>query len=437
MVGDSGAGTQTLRLAGGDSAELVERSFVIEVVEGPDAGRSAEVIHGMVLGSGHDANLILSDPTVSRRHAELRILADGVLVVDLGSKNGTRVFGISVREALVIADATFSLGSSVIQLRETHTKVPVTCEGTVRFGDFLTSNQQLAAQLQVLRRVAKSEATVLLEGPTGTGKELLARALHEASARAERPFVVVDCGAVRPVPLERELFGHKDGAFRDAIHDHRGAFEVASSGTVFLDKIDELQLGLQPKLLRAIEGRTIRRVGEVTDHPIDVRFVAATHRDLESMVHDKMFRDDLYYRVAVVRAKIPRLADRLEDVALLATHYAKKLSGGRVAMSPDAYSTLAQYDWPGNARELRNVIQRALATTVGNTISPQDLFADPLDVPSLSFHEAKDRIISTFEVRYVQTLLERHEGNVSRAAKEAGLSRNALYSLMKRVGLKE
>ncbi|MEQ9501630.1 MAG: sigma 54-interacting transcriptional regulator [Deltaproteobacteria bacterium] len=430
------AHTSTLTVAGGDAQQLERRTFVLHVVEGPDAGTSREVGAGhMVIGSAADADLVLADPTISRRHVELRALSDGVLVVDLDSKNGTRVGGIRVKEALLPPDGTFALGSTTVRVEQVREALDVTPDGTVRFGDYLTCNKKLAAQLELLRRVAKSEATVLVEGPTGTGKELLARAIHDASERKDAPFMVVDCSAVSPSLLESQLFGHKKGAFTGAVEDHQGAFEAAQGGTVFLDELGELPLDLQPKLLRALEARTIRRVGEVNDRPIQVRFVAATNRDLKAMSKAGTFRDDLYYRVAVVRVSVPPIAERPEDVPLLAQHYVDQLTEGMRVLSPDAYLTLSQYDWPGNARELRNVIQRALAVSDKSQIDPEDLFVESSEESPASFHEAKDQLIASFEVRYVRALLERHRGNVSRAAKEAGLSRNALYALMKRAGV--
>ncbi len=430
------AQTSTLTVAGPDAQQLERRTFVLHVVEGPDAPTSREVGAGrMVVGSAADADLVLTDPTISRRHVELRALSDGVLVVDLGSKNGTRVGGIAVKEALLPPDGTFALGSTTVRVEQVREQLAVTAEGTVRFGDYLTCNKKLAAQLELLRRVARSDATVLIEGPTGTGKELLAHAVHETSERKRAPFMVVDCSAVSPSLLESQLFGHKKGAFTGALEDHEGAFEAAGEGTVFLDELGELPLDLQPKLLRALEARTIRRVGEVHDRPIHVRFVAATNRDLKAMAKAGAFRDDLYYRVAVVRVTVPPIADRPEDVPLLAHHYVDQLTEGMRTLSPDAYLTLSQYDWPGNARELRNVIQRALAVSDKTEIEPEDLFVEESGDAPASFHEAKDQLIASFEVRYVRALLDRHRGNVSRAAKEAGLSRNALYALMKRAGI--
>jgi transcriptional regulator with PAS, ATPase and Fis domain len=245
--------------------------------------------------------------------------------------------------------------------------------------------------------------------------------------------------------LEGELFGAVKGAYTGADADRIGAFEAADKGTVFLDELGELPLALQPKLLRVLEARTVRRVGDVNERPIDVRFVAATNRNLVEMAKAGTFRSDLYYRVAVLRARIAPLRSRPEDIPLLAGHFASQISRGRCAVSAEANEVLRRYDWPGNGRELRNIIERAIALQPGPVIHPIDLFpgsASDLATGSGSsepvrggFHEAKNQLITDFERRYVRDLLARHEGNVSAAAREAGLSRPSLYALMKRVGV--
>jgi len=427
--------TRTLTILDGHTGEHVEQGLCVQVLSGPATGRTYEVQGGrLVFGSGAEVDVLLDDPTVSRRHAEVMAVQGGVKVMDLGSKNGTHVAGARVQEALLTSDGEVVLGSTRVKVSVTHMRGAVG-QVLTQFGQYLTESPALGAVLAQLQRASsQSLATVLLQGETGTGKELLAQAVHQASARADGPWVVVDCGAVTASLLESQLFGHAKGAFTGAIEDRKGAFEAAEGGTVFLDELGELPLDLQPKLLRAIEGRTVRRVGENTDRPINVRFVAATHRALEEMVEAGQFRADLYYRVAVVQVKVPPLRQRPEDVPLLADHYVQMLSQGRCRLAPQAYPALAAYDWPGNARELRNVIERALALSEGSEVGAQALFG-VAERPAASFHEAKDQLIHAFERRYVEGLIESHKGNISQAAKEAGLSRNALYALMKRVGV--
>ena len=431
MSGENDSRTRTLTPAQTDEGAVGEHAFEIEVVAGPSAGRVYRVSERTVAGSDSEVDVVIDDPTVSRRHVEFRPVADGLIAVDLGSKNGTRVGGFAVHQALLSVGSECSIGSTVMRV---HRPATMPSAGhSVRFGEYMTCNGGMVHTLKRLRKAAASEVTVLIEGPTGTGKELLARGVHDASARRDAPFVVVDCSAVSPNLLESQLFGHKKGAFTGAAKDVLGAFEAASGGTVFLDELGELPLALQPKLLRALEARRIRRVGDVKERPIDVRFVAATNRDLEVMTAQREFREDLFFRVAVVRIRVPPLCERPEDIPMLAAHFAEHVSSERVRIAPEAYVALGSYHWPGNARELRNVIQQAVALADKPFISPEDLFVE--SSPPTSFQEAKDQLIASFEVRYVRALLERHEGNVSRAARAAGLSRNAMYALIRRAGL--
>lgn len=385
-----------------------------------------------IVGALPGCEVHLIDSTVSRRHAELSALANGILVVDLDSKNGTRVGGVRVKEALLQDGDQLEIGALV--LRVAKRRAEPSSAGTARFGGYLTANRKLAAELKKLERVAAGDSTVLIEGETGTGKEVLAHAIHDASPRSKKPFVVVDLGSVTPSLLESQLFGHKKGAFTGAIADQAGAFEAAEGGTVFLDELGELPLDLQPKLLRVLEAKTVRPLGSNQDRPIDVRVVAATHRDLERAVREQKFRADLFYRVAVVRVTVPPLRERLEDVPLLVDRFVAAL-GPHKKVSPQIYTLLAGYDWPGNARELRNVIERAIAVSEGRVIDAQAIFPDGGDTGDTTFHEAKETVIAAFEKRYVEALIHKHEGNISRAAKEAGLSRNALYALMRRSGI--
>jgi DNA-binding NtrC family response regulator len=424
----------TLILTDSDSGELVARRWVVVVIAGPDEGKSIERQGGtVVVGSHPEADLTLTDPSVSRYHAELRLLPEGVLAVDLQSKNGTRIGGARIERALVAAGGTLKVGKTELEVRPNDDPIELSEEPDA-FGEFETLSKACRKILAQLRLVARTEATILIQGETGTGKELLARAIHQTSDRAAGPLVVVDCGAVTKSLLESQLFGHVKGAFTGAVEGREGAFEAAQGGTVVLDELGELPLDLQPKLLRVLEARTVRRVGDVKDIPVDVRFVASTNRDLDAMVRAGEFREDLFYRVAVVRAKVPPLRERPEDIPLLAQSSARKIGGPAVRLTMEAQAVLASYDWPGNARELRNVIERAVVLNKGRHIEPKDLFPEEDDSPH-TFHEAKDRVIADFERRYVKALVARHQGNVSGAAREAGLSRNALYALMKRSGI--
>jgi two-component system response regulator GlrR len=285
--------------------------------------------------------------------------------------------------------------------------------------------------------VAASDASVLIRGDSGTGKELLARAIHGASARAAAPFVAINCGAIPEPLLESELFGHVRGAFTGATTNHTGLLQAAQGGTLFLDEIGDMSLTLQVKLLRVLQERAVRPVGATRAEPIDVRIVSATHRDLDALLASGEFRDDLYYRINVVTLTLPTLAERREDIPLLADHFlralAEKYGKDLRGFAPDALATLATAPWPGNVRQLQNVVEQtcALATTplIPCTLVERALRIQPIE--ALSYAEAKQR----FERNYLIQLLKLTEGNVTDAARLAERNRTEFYRLLQRHGL--
>jgi transcriptional regulator with PAS, ATPase and Fis domain len=439
MSGGEEADGSTVSLLLSGTEESIAERWILEVTGGPDAGLTVETSEGtLVAGTRADAGLKLSDDSVSRAHAELHLLSNGVLVVDLGSRNGTRIGGKKVERGLVLNGGAFRLGRTEIRVRsQRESKDSLQRQ---KFGEFITRSPALGKMLAQLERVARTSSTVLIEGETGTGKEVLARAIHTQSPRANGPMIVVDASSMVEGLLESQLFGHKKGAFSGAVADQLGAFEGADGGTLFLDELGELPPGLQPKLLRALESRTAKAVGSIEERPFDVRVVAATNRDLDVMCREGEFRKDLYYRVAVVRVRLPPLRERREDIELLAQHYVEKLGGPKMRLAEGVVPLLRSYDWPGNARELRNVLEAAIAVSASpDRLEVEDLFglrvertAEVSEEAPVDFHEAKERAIGDFEKRYVEQLLARNNGNITRAAKEAGISRNALQALVKR-----
>jgi DNA-binding NtrC family response regulator len=271
----------------------------------------------------------------------------------------------------------------------------------------------------LLEKMAASSAPMLIEGETGTGKELVAEAVHQLGPRRDGPFVVVDCGALARDVVESELFGHVRGAFTGAYANHTGAFEAAIGGTLFLDEIGELPLAIQPVLLRALENRTIRPIGSTDYRHVDVRVIAATHRDLRAEVNRKRFRPDLYYRLDVLRVVVPPLRERVEDIELL-VHQFWKIWRPDSAPPPELLAELAAHSWPGNVRELRNAVERACVGAWG---------APP---PKLSYGDAKQRAVDGWERHWVEQLLADHGGNVSRAARSAQMARSHLRDLIRR-----
>ena len=462
------------------SGALVERRYQIRVVAGPDEGKMHVLDEGTTMVGTHaDNDLVLTDATVSRYHLEIRVRRDGIEVRDLETTNGTKHGGARVGQVVLIGPARLRLG------KHTEMDVEPIDAGVVlddwpgdRFGNVLGTAPPMRRLFALLAKAAPTEATMLLTGETGTGKEAIAEAIHQASRRAKGPFVVVDCGSIPHELIGSELFGHAKGSFTGAGADKQGLIEAANHGTVFLDEIGELALDLQPQLLRVLDRRQVRRVGETKPIDVDVRVIAATHRDLRAMVRAGQFREDLYYRLAVVTTHIPPLRERKADIPAVAAWFAEQMGRGTFALSPALLELLERHDWPGNVRELRNVVERALslgaagladlgdsgagdaarpatgdeaparrATSSGGfataTAAEPAASLPPLamtgsasyaDLPE-GFKEAKAALVENFERDYLTTLLARHRGNISRAASEAGIDRNYIHRLVKKYGL--
>ena len=437
------------------SGALVERRFRLRVVAGPDQGKEHALEDGTTMVGTHaDNDLVLTDATVSRYHLELRLRRDGIEVRDLDTTNGTKHGGARVGQVVLVGPARLRLG------KHTELDVEPVDEGVVlgdwpgdRFGDVLGTTQPMRRLFALLAKAASTEATILLSGETGTGKEAIAEAVHQASRRAKGPFVVVDCGSIPHELIASELFGHAKGSFTGAGADKQGLIEAANHGTLFLDEIGELALDLQPQLLRALDRRQVRRVGETQAIDVDIRVIAATHRDLRAMVRTGQFREDLYYRLAVVATQVPPLRERKADIPALATWFAERMGRGTFAQSPALVELLERHDWPGNVRELRNVVERALSlgdaalTDLGDGRPSRPADGDdpparptappvaPGDVLELPFKEAKAALVESFERDYLTALLARHRGNISRTAAEAGIDRNYIHRLVKKYGL--
>lgn len=314
------------------------------------------------------------------------------------------------------------------------------------FKNLVSKNPRMLEIFDLIKCVAETTTTVLIEGETGTGKELVARAIHRRSPRASGPFVPVDCGAIPDNLIESELFGHERGAFTGADSRRIGLLEFADNGTIFLDELGELPLALQAKLLRTLQERKVRRVGGREEVDVDVRVVAATARDLDAMIRQGLFRQDLYYRINVVRIDLPPLRDRGDDIGLLAEYFANRHSREMkkqiAGITPEAYQVLRQYPWPGNVRELQNIVRRGIALTKGTLIGLDDLPDDVVigagqrdSSDTVGYFQIRDEHVKRFERQYLMDLLERHHGEVQSAAREAKLPRGTLYRLMKNHGL--
>jgi DNA-binding NtrC family response regulator len=424
---------------------LVVRGAEIIVTEGSDAGLRASMAGGSVLvGTGVSCDLRLADPLVSRRHLEVHGEARGVRIVDRGSRNGTFFFGARVSDLLVTEDAELRIGGTRLQIKIARDPVKLPFSPRTRFGAAVAHSEAMRHVFRILELAAAKNVTVLLEGESGTGKEILATALHEESARCDGPFVILDCGAIAPSLIESELFGHERGAFTGAVAAHVGAFERARGGTIFLDEIGELPLDAQPKLLRAIESRTIRRVGGKESIAFDARVIAATNRPLKEAVRCKEFRQDLFYRLAVVHVVVPRLSERRDDIRLLADRFLKVATCDEAAKVDDELARLlTAYAWPGNVRELRNVMdrfatfQRADPALLFDRLTETRGTAASIDLDGLArlpYAEAKRRLIDAYHHAVIPRLLEEAGGAVPKAAELLGMSRTNLYRILQDLG---
>jgi transcriptional regulator with PAS, ATPase and Fis domain len=435
------AGQPTLTALRADAVELPH----VELCVSPPAGRVLTVrleVAPIVLGTSPECDLVIADPRVSRRHCSVTLTERGVLLRDLGSKNGTAVEGIPIVEAWLHAGRRATVGDSTLTLRVGGPPSLVPLSSSASFGDALGGSIPMRALFAKLERAAATTETILLLGESGTGKELLARGIHAQSPRREGPFVVLDCGAVAPSLLEAELFGYVRGAFTGADHARPGLLEQASAGTLFIDEIGELPLELQPKLLRALESRQFRRLGATKDTRFDARVVAATHRDLLGAVAAGTFREDLYYRLAVVEAMVPPLRERKEDIPLLVQRFLASQTPPRTLadLPPNAIDLLRGHSWPGNVRELRNTLARLiLFPYLGEQAftRPAERADDAaLRIAALPMREARGLVLEQFERSYVAAKLREHAGNVTRAAEAMGVSRQFVHRLIDRHGLK-
>jgi two-component system, NtrC family, response regulator GlrR len=368
-----------------------------------------------------------------------------VLLSDLDSTNGTLLGAVGVRQVILgEGPVELRLADTVLRIAPLGEEEEIPLERGDRFGSVLGKSAAMRELFHKLARASAQDVTILLEGETGTGKELLAREIHQHSPRRDRPFVIIDCGAIPATLIESELFGHARGAFTGAAGERAGAFEEAHRGTIFLDEIGELDLGMQPRLLRALESGQVKRLGEAAHRKVDVRIIAATHRDLERAVNHAIFRADLFYRLAVVRLRVPPLRERPEDIEPLAQHLLAEASrrfglDGPPPLSPAALQQIVTHRWPGNVRELRNFCERLVALS-------GDREAPPAAPPSRDavgrerrplLQEAKAEWVARFDVQYLTRLLERCQGNVAEAARRSGIDRVHLFRLIKKYGLRQ
>jgi DNA-binding NtrC family response regulator len=434
-----------------DPSPLPDAAFVFTVVEGVDLDRTFKLegllASRILVGQSPACEIRLSDPQVSRRHAALDLAGTRLRIADLDSTNGTFVDGVAIVEAFLSGGEIVRLGSTALLLTREAARDAVALPFAARFGRVIGRSTEMRRLYPLCERLAASTVPVIIEGETGTGKEQLAEALHEAGPRAAGPFIVFDCTAVPPNLIESELFGHERGAFTGAVSARKGVFEQAHGGTLLIDEIGDLEASLQPKLLRAIERSEVRRIGGDRSIRFDVRILSATRRNLDHEVQAGRFRDDLFHRLAVARIELPPLRHRRGDVPVLAAHFWNEAGGGDRPIPDAILRRWEDYAWPGNVRELRNAVARTLA--LGDLEGAPSPHAEggegaipegpPSGPPSrapgspdiidavlarrLPLAAARQQVIEHFERRYIERVLAEHGGSVVRAAEASGIAR--------------
>jgi DNA-binding NtrC family response regulator len=392
-----------------------------------------------VLGAGAGSHMLVSAPSVSRKHVELTLVPEGVVVRDLGSRNGTFYLGQRLEKIVLALGSRIKIGAVEVAIdADTEALVDGLGEGEQSYRRFVGASSAMRRLFAILKRLEGSLVNVLVQGESGVGKELVAHAIHEGSSRAEGPLLIVNCGGIARELVLSELFGHKRGAFTGAVEQRIGAFEAADGGTLFLDEIGELPLDVQPALLRALESGEVRAVGENVAKKVSVRIVAATNRDLEEDVKAGRFRGDLYYRLAVVKLTVPPLRERPEDIELLAQTFAR--AAGVAELPADVAEQLRKQPWPGNARELRNAVEAYVAIGSLPEARGPDLpmldyaLRQTLDI-SRPYAEQKELVAERFTRNYLQMLLAKTGGNQSEAARISGLERSYLGKLLAKHGI--
>lgn len=423
----------------------------LSVVKGPDKGTEV-ALEGqtVVVGSDESCQLRLMDPSVSRRHMELSGGPGGYRLRDLRSTNGVFIEGVQVLDARLTDKTRFTVGRNELRFEPERSEVQWPLSVHERFGEVLGKSLVMRRVFALLERAATTESPIVLEGEAGTGKEVLARAIHERSSRREGPFIVVDLGASNEALMESDLFGHDVSSAKPIARP--GALEEADGGTLYLDEVTDLSNALQARLLRALETKEFKRPGQGGMAKVDVRVIASTQKDLDAEVKAGRFREDLSFRLSVFRVRVPPLRERPEDIPQLVRHFESKARSG-TPLSDETVEMLTRHDWPGNVRELRSVLERlaafpdlgssAIARALGKNLDSGGDEASggrlrsemSQQLLSLPYHEAKDRVLESFEKTYLLEHLKAANGVVTRAAQRAGLPRQSVHRMLRRLGI--
>jgi DNA-binding NtrC family response regulator len=448
------------------SRELHKARLV--VVDGPAEGEEFTLEDSSTYVGRSAVNDITleEDQSISSTHFEIKAEEDGFVLRDAGSTNGTMLGGCRIKEVYLAPNVTFRAGNTTFKIEPLDEVVEIPLSEDEHFEGVIGRSPAMREVFATLGKVAPSELTCLIEGDTGTGKERVARAIHDASRRRDDPYIVLDCSAIPSDLMESYVFGHEKGAFTGAVEQKPGAFEQAEGGTLFMDEIGELDPELQPKLLRVLENREFKRVGGTEKINADVRVIAATNRDLREEVNEGHFREDLYFRLSVIEIDLPPLKERRDDIPLLVEHFLdevaeKRPDRPRMRLTADAMDMLMSYSWPGNVRELQNVIRRAANLASGQSIERSDLqlsgemagamaaedggeAVEPVGDDKVrltadltkEFKEGKQDLVDGFEEAYLERMYEEYDQNISQASEAAGLTRYHFRELLKKHDLK-
>jgi len=444
-LADSDAGESRSRIrteSGEPEAGDLPRELVVSA-SWPDgkAPLSRQLSHSMEVGSGAQSPFRLDHPTVSARHCKLHRHGGRLLLTDLGSTNGTWVNGLRIYEIELPLGARFRVGPFEVVVNQV--RGGATAPGSSEFEGIVSIDPAMRALFAQIDKVAGSSAPVAIFGETGTGKELVARAVHRRSARAASSWVPLNCSAIARELMESELFGHEKGAFTGATGARSGALNEADGGTLFLDEIGELPIELQAKLLRAVDLGEVKSVGASRPITVDVRFVCATHRLLTEEVRKGRFREDLYYRIAVATLFVPPLRQRKSDIPLLWDHFISRLAppGAKLQLSEEGHRALVGHGWPGNVRELRNVVQRALLASSGSRIEVSDIqFDQRSSAPATGKDEVvdpRDMTLEQIERAAIEIVMRQLKGNRRAASRQLDIAKSTLLKKLADYQLEE
>ncbi|NOY83522.1 MAG: FHA domain-containing protein [Nitrospirae bacterium] len=428
----------TLDLPGASVTQLGNAKFELVVTAGPDEGKRVAIGNRILkVGRSSRSDFPVADKTVSNLHLELEAGLSGVHVRDMGSTNGTRVDGQKIQSLTVALGSEIQIGNTTLKLFMEEETTPVVPPS---LGGLVGKSLNMQEVYKWIRKAAKGDVSILIQGETGCGKEVVAQEIHRLSDRSEGPLITIDCSAIPKDLIESELFGHEKGSFTGAIGKRKGAFELADGGTVFLDEIGELPLEMQPKLLRVLEEKQLKRIGGGERIKSDFRVVAATNRWLDQEVLTGNFRSDLYFRLNVVPISLPPLRERREDIPLLVNHF---LKGKSVHVPQAVLDTLIEHPWPGNVRELRNVLERGVVLMEENTLSMDDLLffgagkkgGAPMPWAESEGASAAPVSLEEVEQQVIRRALKTHEGDKKAVAKELGIALSTLYEKIRRFKL--